>query len=166
MRYLAELTGTESIDARERHYLYHPLWSEHAEGHSPTLAYENNRIILDCSVKDPHGIFRFRLAESVEDEAISATLAFKVTYMIEQDVLEIRLNDHVIPLGSIDTEWHLGQTPAQDRPLGQYFQFKMPLTSPPIVSGDNVLAVRLANHVGMPRRMLNVQEFEVKVEVK
>ena len=166
MRYLTELTNITSIDARERHYLYHPLWSEHAEGHSPTLAYENHRIILDHSTGDSCGSFRFRLAEMVADEAISATLMFKVTYMIEADALEIRLNDHVISPASIDKQWHLGQSPAKGRPLGQYFQFRIPLTAPPVVFGDNVLTVRLANRVGMPRRMLNVQEFEVKVDMK
>ena len=102
----------------------------------------------------------------VADEAISATLMFKVTYMIEADALEIRLNDHIISPASIDKQWHLGQSPAKGRPLGQYFQFRIPLTAPPVVFGDNVLTVRLANRVGMPRRMLNVQEFEVKVDMQ
>ena len=52
------------------------------------------------------------------------------------------------------------------RPLGPYFLFRMPLLSPPAKFGDNELGVRLTNRVGMAKRMLNAQEFEVEVSVK
>ena len=100
------------------------------------------------------------------DKNLSASLEFKITYMIQSDQLEIKINGQTIPADKIQTEWHIGQQPKQGRPLGPYFLFSIPLSSPPIKFGDNELAVRLTNRVGMPQRMLNVQEVEVRVEVK
>ena len=39
------------------------------------------------------------------------------------------------------------------------------LSSPPVAPGDNELAVRLTNRVGIEQRVLNVQELEVKVRL-
>jgi len=165
MSFLAELKSQESLARNDRHYLYHPLWSGDTEGQAPTWSYKNDRIALDRSTDDPHGTFTFRMAEDLTDKALSAILEFKVTYMIESDELEIRINGEVIPSGRIESEWHVGQSPDQGRSLGPYIHFRVPLDAPPAKFGDNELSVRLVNRVGMARRMLNAQEFEVRVSV-
>lgn len=165
MSFLTELKSDESIARGDRRYLFHPLWSGDTEGQSPTWAYKNDRITLDRSADDPHGTYSFRMAEDLSDKTLSASLEFKVTYMIEGDELELRINGDVIPLRKIETEWRVGQDADHGRSLGPYFHFRVQLDAPPTKFGDNELSLRLVNRVGMARRMLNAQEFEVRVVV-
>ena len=163
MGFLADLKSADSVAAGNRRYLFHPLWSGDTEGHCPTWGYKNDRIQLDRSADDPYGTFTFRMAEDLTDENLSAVLAFKVTYMIETDELEVTINGQVVPADRVETEWRVGQSRADGRPLGPHVMVRLPLTSPPAKFGDNELGVRLTNRVGMAQRMLNVQEFEIDV---
>lgn len=164
--YLTELKDADRIAGGDRRYIFHPLWSGAREGHCPTGAYKHDTITLDRSADDPHGSFVFRLAEHLDVAEVSATLSFKVTEMIATDVLEVRINDTVIPTDEIDMQWRIGQSPAEGRSLGPHFLLRLPLGSPPVRFGDNTLALRLLNRVGMTQRHLNAQEFEVLVQVR
>ena len=75
----------------------------------------------------------------------------------------VRINGDVIPPGQSETEWRVGQGTDRGRSLGPYIHFRVPLDAPPAKFGDNELSLRLVNRVGMVRRMLNAQEFEVHV---
>ena len=108
--FLTELKSDEAIGKGNRRYLYYPLWSGHTEGHGPTRAYKNDRIVLDRGGDDPQGSFTFRLAEDLTNEKLSATLEFKVAYMIEIDELEITINGQTVPAERIQTKWHIGQS--------------------------------------------------------
>ncbi len=166
MGFLTELKSAESIAGGNRRYLFHPLWSDVRGGHCTTGAYKCDRITLDRSAEDPHGTIVFRIAEDLADPKLSASLEFKVTNMIEGDDLEVRINGETIDPENIQVQWFIGQPPSEGRPLGQYFLMRMDLPAPPAKWGDNELAVRLLNRVGMARRMLYVQEMEVRVDVR
>jgi hypothetical protein len=163
MSFLTELRSDDGVAGGDRHYLYHPLWSGDTEGHAPTWAYKNDKIALDCSADDPRGTFTFRMAEDLSDASLTATLEFKVTYMVEGEQIEVRINADVIPPQSIETEWRVGQSREEGRPLGQHFLFRMKLSTPPVKFGDNELSLRLVKRIGMARRVLHAQEFEVHV---
>jgi hypothetical protein len=166
MSFLTELRDGDLIAKGNRHYLFHSPWEGHRDGHCPTGALKNEQIILDRSTDDPHGTFVFRIAEHLEDPKLSATLEFKVTDMIEADELEVRINGDIIPDRSIRTRWRIGQSPKEGRPMGPHLIYRMPLSYPPAVFGDNELGVRLRNRVGMSRRRLKVQEIEIRVKVE
>ena len=165
MSYLTELKDAGRIAKSNRRYMFHPLWTGSREGHAPTGAYKQDKITLDRRADDPHGTFVFRIAEDLADKNLCATLEFKVTAMIHRDELEVRINGETIPAETIQWTWRVGQSPDEGRVLGPHFIFQMPLSSPPAKFGDNELSVRLMNRVGMTNRRLNVQEFEVLVEV-
>ena len=114
--WLTALRSDQSIAAGDRHYLFWPLWwAGDTEGHGVTGAYANDRIILDCTRDDPCGAFSFRMAEDVAEGNLAATLAFKVTHMIEADALEVRVNGQPIASTQIEREWSVGRPRSQGR---------------------------------------------------
>lgn len=164
LSYLTLLRDDESIVQGDRHYYFLPLWyAGLTEGHATTGAYENDRIVLDCRDEDPQGSYVFRMAEQLTGDGQSGTLAFIVTQLIEADELDIRVNGQTITPDRIEREWFVGRHADQGRPLGRHFVYRMPLTSPPAKFGNNELSVRLTRCAGMRSRMLNVQEFEIRV---
>ncbi|MAE64548.1 MAG: hypothetical protein CMJ18_09790 [Phycisphaeraceae bacterium] len=165
LSFLTELRDADRIARGDRRYCFHPLWTGHRHGHCPTGAYRNDMIRLDRSSDDPHGRYDLRIAEDLGDDALTATLEFKVTNMIGADQLEVRVNGEPLDDASLERTWRIGQPPAEGRPLGPHFRFRTPLRAPPARHGDNELSVRLVNRVGLAQRILEVQEFEVFVEV-
>ncbi|HCN06605.1 MAG TPA: hypothetical protein DIT01_01640 [Lentisphaeria bacterium] len=160
---LTALKSADEIAASDRHYLFHPCWTGHRDSHCPTGAYRHNIIVLDRSTDDPRGTFTFRIAEDLTDDSLSATLEFKITYMIAADQLEIAINGDVVPDDALERQWYVGQSPQEGRPLAAHFLYRIPLGSPPAKFGDNVITMRLTNRVGMTQRRLMAQEFEVFV---
>ena len=164
MSHLTALRDGESIDQGERRYRFCPLWfAAPTEGHAPTGAYQNDRIVLDCRDDAPQGSYLFRMAENLEGDGPSATLSFIVTHLIEADELEVRVNGQILEPDRTKREWLVGRSADRGRPLGRHFVYRMPLTAPPANFGDNELSVRLTRCAGMRTRMLNVQDFEIRV---
>lgn len=163
---LSQLRDDVAIATEDRHYIYLPHWGGTAnEGHGPTGAYLNDRILLDCREDLPEGSYRFRMAEDLADSSLSATLSFKVTALIETDALEVQINGTTIPDSAIQRTWHIGQSPKQGRPLGQYFQYRINLDGRHARQGENTITLLVTHVAGMSSRILNAQEFEVFVKV-
>jgi len=164
LHHLSELKNDRGVAGGDRRYLYHPLWSGDTEGHAPTWGYKNDKIALACDDADPQGSYTFRLAEDLSTPSTSATLTFKVTYFIEGEELEIRINGQAIDPTHVTSTFRVGQSLAEGRPLAQHHVFRVPIGAPPVVHGDNELSLRLVKRVGMARRVLHAQEFEVEVQ--
>ena len=159
--YLTQLREPETIGAADRHYLYHPLWTDP----SPTGAVKNDRIVLDRTNTSPEGTFRFRMAEDLTDSDLSAALEFKVTGMVEGDELQVSINGQELPAERINRDFVAeGQSAHQGKPLPAFYLYRIELSSPPTCFGDNQLGVQLTKSVG--HEELDIQEVEVKVVVK
>ena len=166
--FLSCLRDPEVLAIQNRHYLFHPLWAGHNEGHCPTGAYKDTRGYVDCSEVGARGSFCFRMAEDLGDPRLSATLQLEVTHMVAGEMLSISLNGQHISAGEIRAQEQPGQNQSgkeTGRPLGPFRLYTMPIQSPPAVIGDNELVVRLTKRVGMPVRMLGLEEVEVFVSV-
>ncbi len=163
---LSALRDDAGVASEDRHYLFLPHWDDApTEGHGPTGAYLNDRILLDCRADRPEGSYTFRMAEDLADPSLAATLSFKVTSLIETDGLEVLINGVHVPADALQRQWHVGQSPKEGRPLGRYYEYRMDLTHPPAQVGENRLTLRVTDVAGMKTRILNAQEFEVYVKV-
>ena len=160
--FLSQLSNAESIGKADRHYLYHPLWGNSP---CPTGARKNDRIILKRTNPTARRAFRFRLAEDLTNESLSAVLEFKATGMTDGDRLELDINGKKIAPAQITRTYDAdGQSPEKGRKLPAFHLYRFPLTSPPAVFGDNRLGARLARSAG--KEDVDIQEVEVKVKVR
>lgn len=159
LRFLEVLRDLETIRKRDRHYLYYIRW----RGPNPTGKVERFNIVLSREAGSRDGFLDFRLSEDLKNTDLAAVLEFKVTGMEYPDQLEIGINKSIIKSSNIVRSYNkAGRShTAGGRPLRSYFIYRIKLTSPPMIKGDNRLTVRLTNSAGT--KELNIQELEVKV---
>ena len=106
------------------------------------------------------GSTRLRMAEDLKFPHLSATLGFKVTGMVQGDQIEVQINGQSIPAVQIERTYDAdGQSENQGRPLPAFYLYRIPLSSPPAVFGDNELQLRLTGSAGGEN--LVAQEFEI-----
>ena len=114
--------------------------------------------------------FTFRLAEVLTDSNVVATMQFAAVGVNEQDDIEVACNGQKVAEADISRLyfWDGTQgTHAQERDQAEhepYYRYSLPLASPPIVFGDNVLAVRLHRPPGSDRQV-RIEDVQVTVHV-
>jgi len=160
LQFVAQLRQEALIDAADRRYLFHPLWS----GRAPTGATKNDRIVLERAGDAALGELRFRLAEDFSDSRLAVTMRFKTTGMVEDDRIEIGVNGKTIASGAIERRFDAdGQTEDEGRALEPFFHYRFVLPSNHLRFGDNMLSARLAESAGNDR--IDIQEVEIEVAV-
>ena len=159
LAWLRQLRGTDQFDQLPRHYLFLPLW---ASG-SPSGFAKNDRIVLK---REPgsSGKYRFRIAEDLSERGTLAELVVRASHASQQDELTFSINGTPIPSDNIKTIFHRQGRPAKfGRPLNPHRSFMIPLASPPIVFGDNVLEASVRRTNGENKADIVIDEFEVTI---
>ena len=181
LRDLTPMRDPRTLAEYDRHY---PFWrllprqDIHYESiNEGTMTYDV--IQLDRTEQDPRGTFDFRLAEDLADPKLSAMMEFKAVGMTEEDAIVVTLNGKTVPddlvervyiwdgtnhegnvtrNGDVYLEHHRGNSEP-------YYLCRLPLSAPPIVFGDNQLAIRLSGSSGT-EGVITIEEVNVKVHVK
>lgn len=152
----------------DRNYRFFHRLPATAEVNTKALQYDV--IHLDGAGK-PSETFTFRLAEDLSDSHLVATMRFVVIGANEQDDIEVACNGQKVAAQDISRLyfWDGTQgTHAQERDKAghqPYYHYKISLSSPPIVFGDNELAVRL-NRAADGQGQVSVEDVQVTVHVR
>jgi hypothetical protein len=156
--YLTALRDPDTVARGDKHYLYYPLWPKEA----PTGATKHQVIELARDKTGAGGSTRLRLADDLKSPHLAATLEFKVVGLVEDDRLEVALNGKTFPAESIRRELDAdGQSKEEGREIPPFYRYRVPLSSPPAVFGDNELRLRLTKNSGTETAV--AQEFEIFV---
>jgi hypothetical protein len=153
--HLTQLKDAESMDAGERRYLCYPLW----RGRCPTGAIKHDRLVVNQKKSEQEAL-RFRMAEDLSKNDVSAILEFKATAMNKDDALALSLNGK--PIDPVDIERTFdgdGQSRKEGLPLPAYYRYRIKLRGDVAVFGDNQLRARLTSGVG--KSDVVIQEIEV-----
>ena len=164
--YLRELGDLQKLAQYNRHYRFYPLWVRQ----SPTGFVNDDRIRLDrADSARREGSRRFRMAEDLNDRTIRATMQFKAVGIAEHEVLEVRINDRVVPNKHIIRQEDAdGQNKFQGRELDPFANYTIFLSwegDPPTVPGDNRLTVRLTDVGDSGEGEVTIEELDVYVSV-
>ena len=176
---LKPLRDLRVLGEYDRDYLF---WRHHGPPQAANAAAMQYDVInLNRAATNPRGTFQFRLAEDLTDPKLSAVMEFKAVGMAEEDALEVELNRQKVAADRIkcfqvwDGTGELKSYQVKDR-YGKdkwiregdheaYYLCRLPLGSPPMLYGDNQLAVRLAKSAGS-EGVIRVEEVDIKVHVK
>jgi hypothetical protein len=159
LAWLRQMRGTHEFDDLPRHYLFLPLWSKR----SPSGFVKNDRIVLKRE-EGSAGSYRFRIAEDLSEPGVAAELIARASNATQQDKLTFWINGTAVPSDDIKTIFHGQGRPAEfGRPLGPHGVFMIPLASPPVVFGDNILAVTVDGKGGEGEGDIVIDELEVTI---
>ena len=159
LAWLRQWRGTDEFDGLPRHYLFYPLWSRG----SPSGFVKNDRILLKREVGSS-GEYRFRIAEDLSEAGVAAELIARASHTTDQDRLTFSINGTPIPSGDIKTKYHgEGRDAKYGRPLGPHWVFMIPLASPPVGFGDNVLKATLQSPGQDGQDDIVIDELEVTI---
>jgi len=156
--YLTALRDPDAVAGGDKHYLYYPLWP----GKTPTGAPKHQVIELARDQAAASGSTRLRIADDLASSQLAASLEFKVAGMVEEDHLAVTLNGKVVGAEDVRREFDAdGQSKQEGREIPAFYLYQIPLSSPPMVLGDNELKLRLTKSTGTEN--LVAQEFEIFV---
>jgi hypothetical protein len=168
--WLRDLRDPQDIAAHDRHYLFYSLYKK-----QPTVAgYSNDEnIYLNRGQSVLAGARRFRLAEDLSDSRLRATMQFKAVGLAEGEKLEIRINGALVPLEYLTRVFDPnGQNVYEGDPLPPFHEYTIDLNwettgrKPPLVFGDNELAVRLIPTAAQTEGEVSIEELECYVYVR
>jgi len=175
---LTPLRDPRTLAEYDRDYLFWRLRGPVACCNEPAMQYDV--IHLDRAEENPRGAFSFRLAEDLMDPKLSATMEFKAVGMTDDDAIEVTLNGETVAPDLVDRTHVWDGTGALKQkkftgPEGEvkwikqgdrepYDLFRFPLGSPPMVFGDNELAVGLTACAG-DKGVIRIEEVDIKVHV-
>ena len=159
LAWLRQLRGTDQFDQFPRHYLFLPLWGSG----SPSGFAKNDRIVLNRD-QGSSGKYRFRIAEDLSKRGTLAELIVRASHISQEGELAFAINGVPIPSENIKTIFHRQGRPAEfGRPLGPHRSFMIPLASPPIVFGDNMLEATVRQANAKNKSAIVIDELEVTV---
>ena len=128
---------------------------------SPVGGINYDVIHLDRSDPGAHGSFSFRLAEDLTKQDVTAFMEFKAIGMMEDDVVEVRLNGRKVPPDAIK-RFHIWDGTDHKGRHGPYDLHRIHLGPQLIVFGDNEIAARLTR-AGSKTGVIRIEEVNVKV---
>ena len=181
LRDLAPMRDPRTLAEYDRHYPFWRLLARqdiHYESvNEGTMTYDV--IQLDRAGQDPRGTFDFRLAEDLADPKLSAMMEFKAVGMTEDDAIVVALNGKTVPDDLVERVYIWDGTNHEGDLIRQgdvylehhhgkpepYYLCRLPLSSPPMLFGDNQLAVSLRGPAGA-ERVITIEEVDIKVHVK
>ena len=159
LAWLRQMRGTDKFDDLPRHYLFLPLWASRA----PSGFVKHDRIALKRE-EGSSGEYRFRIAEELSQPGVSAELIARASKATQQDKLKFWINGTMVPSNHIKMIYHGQGRPAKyGRPLGPHSVFMIPLVSPPIVFGDNILTAAVDAKGGEGDGDIVIDELEVTI---
>ena len=122
MQPLWQLRDPGRVGRGERHYIFDPTYEGQTgfgvEGMCSSRVVKMQQLVLDRTSEGDSGSFAFQLFEDLETAHV-ATLLFRGTGLTENDILEVRLNGHLI------ADDQIGRTAVSDTPAkpdGTYFR--------------------------------------------
>ncbi len=143
----------------DRHYFFHPLWRSREY---PTGAIKHDLIEIYRDGTVSTKTLQFRMAEDLSSADLSATLEFKVTGLVKEDMLELTLNGKTVPPKNFQREFDAdGQTKQEGFVLPAFHRYRMELTSDWAKFGDNRISARLSKSGGTDS--VQVRDFEVRI---
>lgn len=190
LRIFHELRDPQKVAAGERHYIFDPTWAGQtgfgADGLTSTGAMKANKLVLNRSVSNAKGGYRFHLYEDLA-RSCGSTLLFRGFGLTDDDELEVRLNGHVIPDSAIGrtrasrapVDWaHVHQVggravktiPEQGRidfrkqPEPTFSTRWFDLTGQQLVWGENILSVAMVKSDPQATGQIVIDEIEVFVQ--
>jgi hypothetical protein len=156
--WLRQMRGTEEFNDLPRHYLFLPLWPSG----SPSGFRKHDRIVLK-RLAGIAGEYRFRIAEDLSEPGTRAELVVRASHATEGDALTFQLNGTELSAADIKTKFHAERPAKFGRPLGPHTVFMIPLSSPPVVFGDNILRAAVRRADGQAEADIVIDELEVTV---
>ncbi len=183
--YFNTLKDPDAVAGGDRHYLFLPLWAHelHPKGYRSIVIPHRRATVSESG---PTAEFPFRICERLPKKAElpldergvyagtfnragrppGAWLIFRAISKCPEDEIAVTLNAREIPAGAIRSIWHPQGRPAwEGRPLAAYTEFRVSLTSPPGIYGDNSLGIRLVAKNSAESSEITVDEVEVVVNV-
>ena len=178
---LAPLRAPKILAEYDREYLLYRRRGPVTAANGAAMEYQV--IHLDRATTDARGTFEFRLAEDLEDPKVSAVMEFKALGLQEREDLAVELNDEKITSDLVKRTcvWdgtglrRMGQLrDEQGKVTGSGWQegewqpsclYRIPLSSPPMIWGDNELAVALTQAAD-PDGLISIEEVTIRVHVK
>ena len=183
--YFNTLKNPDAVAGGDRHYLFLPLWARelHPRGYR-NIVIPHHRATVSGS--RPGAEISFRVCEQLPERADlpvdergvytgrfnrsgmppGAWLIFRATGKWPEDEIDVTLNGREIPAGEMRSIWHPQGRPAwEGRPLAPFTEFRVNLTSPPGVYGDNTLGIGLVAKNRGKSGEITVDEIEVVVNV-
>ena len=190
LAWLRELRDPERVAEGTRHYLFYPMYEGHWDGICPGGApgvldptfIKRDRIVLEREVGSS-GQYRFRIAEDLSVGGVRAEMIIMIEGIVganldnpariqrdgsflppAKDKMELSINGAAVPPESMRLAW-----PPRGRPkeYGRMFEtcsiFMFPLTSPPVVFGDNVLGAKLVGLDEKGKDAIIIDELEITV---
>jgi hypothetical protein len=163
---LKELRDPNRIAARDRHYVFYPIWGPNRGdqvGYASDFPYHTEEIVLDREKLGERQTFRFRLCEHLPvassvsgKEVISGAIMMCRPGIVPGDELAIDINGETISAEDIWFEWDEEE---RQPPLCCFA-----LGSPPVVYGDNLLGMTLIK--GASGNTEDIVLYDVEVFVK
>ena len=161
LSWLRELRDPEGLSDRPRHYLFYPLWGDTRL--CPTGVVKNDHILLKREVGSA-GEFRFRIAEDLGIEGVTAEVYVTARKAVRGDKIVFSINGSTVPGNTVKSVWNSkGRPETFGRPLDAHMSFMWRLTSPPAIFGDNVLAAKLVAVDPEAKDDIIIDEIEVTV---
>lgn len=165
--FLTGVRDLSAIEAGDRHYLFHPMWSGHGGGIGPSGMQRDVRIRLARGSGISTGNLDLRLAEDPGNRHTRVSLRFKVVGLTKGDSLRVKFNDVPLSDQSVERAFHSkGQSAREGRVLPAFELFQCRLSASDLKIGDNRLSVAVdttASEMGTTSDELIVQEIEILV---
>lgn len=168
LRALTPMRDPEMLCEYDRDYRFFQRRPVVAAANEGALHYDV--IHLDRS-EGVGGTFMFRLAEDLTDSNVVATMQFIAVGANEHDDLKVALNGQDVTPQNISRLYFWDgtqRTHPQQRDQAEhepYYLYSLPLASPPIVFGDNELALRMGTIAG-GKSMVSIEDVRVTVHVR
>ena len=168
LAWLRQMRRPQDFESLPRRYLFYPLWS----GHSPSGFPKNDRIVLERNVGS-RGAYRFRIAEELStpetrdasgSRPILSELIVTASKSALGDGFTFFVNGVAVNTEDVKDAWYAkGRPDKWSRATGPCWTYMLPLTSPPVVFGDNRLEVEVTALDEKAEDDIVIDEIEVTV---
>ena len=161
LRWMTQLRDPKTLAARDRHYLFYPLW----QNRSPSGAVKYDRCVINRKSGTADGDLRLRLYENDAGVPRTLSMQFRALGLEDADRLTVAVNGNRVPTDSIRRTFDRdGLAADEGRPCGPFHLHEFPLRHDWLRPGDNSLAVSLAKRSDKGAAEIVVWEVEIRVK--